>query len=172
MILFALATLGATVVAFVLYPVFSQAREPEVGTTGSVERELISLEEKKTRLYDAITDLDFEKDAGKVSDSDYQTARNDYMTQVAEILTRIDVLTPKQPDKSEQSGRSERNGEKKKKGGDDGSSLVCGSCGKSSRAGSKFCMHCGAPFGPVCECGETLPAQAKFCMACGHRVTA
>jgi Double zinc ribbon len=176
LILFALATLGATVVAFVLYPVFSQAREPEVGTTGSVERELISLEEKKTRLYDAITDLDFEKDAGKVSDSDYQTARNDYMAQVAEILTRIDVLTPKQPDKSEkpeQSGRSERKGEKKKKGGDDGSSLVCGSCGKSSRADSKFCMHCGTPFGPVCvECGETLPAQAKFCMACGHRVSA
>ncbi len=94
MILFALATFGATVVAFVLYPVFSQAREPEVGTTGSVERELISLEEKKTRLYDAITDLDFEKDAGKVSDSDYQTARNDYMTQVAEILTRIRCSHP------------------------------------------------------------------------------
>jgi Double zinc ribbon len=171
LILFALATLGATVVAFVLYPVFSESREPEVGTTGSTERELISLEEKKTRLYDSITDLDFEKDAGKVSDSDYQTARNDYMTQVAEILTRIDALAPKQPER-EKTERLERKTEKKRKGVD-ASSLVCGTCAKSSRADSKFCMHCGTHFGLVCvECGETLPAHAKFCMACGHRTWA
>jgi Double zinc ribbon len=171
LILFALATLGATVVAFVLYPVFSEAREPEVGTTGSVERELISLDEKKTRLYDAITDLDFEKDAGKVSDADYQTARNDYMTQVAEVLTRIDALAPTRLEKNETSVSPEKKAGKKK--AVDAASLVCKSCGKSSRADSKFCMHCGTPLGLVCaECGESHPAQAKFCMACGHRVSA
>lgn len=167
MILFALATLGATVVAFVLYPVFSGAREPQVGNTGTVERELLSLEERKTRLYDAITDLDFEKDAGKVSEQDYQAARTDYMAQVAEILSRIDTLSPPKQEKA--STKAEKKG--KRRDGDD--SRTCGSCGKQSRAHSKFCMHCGAPFGLVCaECGESLPEEAQFCMACGHKVSA
>lgn len=167
MILIALATLGATVVAFVLYPVFSRAREPDVGATDAVERERITLEEKKTRLYDAITDLDFEKDAGKVSDQDYQTARNDYLAQVAETLTRIDALAPRQPKKSE------KKADKSRKEVEAGPTRACGTCGKSSRGSSKFCMHCGAPFGLRCvECGASLPAEARFCMACGHRVSA
>lgn len=169
MILFALATLGATIVAFVLYPVFAEAREPEVGSTGSAERELISLEEKKTRLYDAITDLDFEKDAGKVSEQDYRTARNDYMLQVAEIMSRIDTLSPPKQEKAAAASKGEKKG-KRPEGAD---SRTCGSCGKSSRADSKFCMHCGAPFGLVCAaCGESLPEEARFCMACGHKVSA
>jgi ribosomal protein L40E len=169
LILFVLATLGVTVVAFVLYPVFSEARDPEVGNTDANERELIALEEKKTRLYDAITDLDFEKEAAKVSDRDYETARNDYMAQVAETMTRIDALAPPRKKKKAVAVDSAVAAEARVPS----PSLTCGSCGKPSREGSKFCMQCGAPFGLRClECGASLPAEARFCMSCGHKVSA
>jgi len=153
-----LAVLGATAVAFVLYPVFAEARDSGLGSLGDTEREILGLEEKKSRLYAVLADLDFEKEAGKVSDQDYETARNDYMTQVAAVLARLDALAP-------------RKGEKKKPSG-----KVCPSCAKASPEAAKFCPHCGAPFVPpeaTCEgCGEKLPQGARFCMACGKRVSA
>jgi hypothetical protein len=154
LILVALGTLGAAIVAFVLYPVFSSS----AGTAGGIavgERELEELQEKKARLYEAITDLDFEKDAGKVSEQDYQTARNDYMAQVAEVLARVDALESHKPEK--------------KKPRKESSAARCTSCGEALASGSKFCMHCGARVESACAgCGEKLPAEARFCPACGR----
>lgn len=156
MILVALATLGAAVVAFVLYPVFSASGTRAMGSIEAPERELEDLLEKKARLYEAITDLDFEKDAGKVSEQDYQTARNDYMAQVAEILTRVDALEGRKPDK--------------KKPRKETSAARCAQCREAIAPGSKFCMHCGARVEAICAgCGEKLPAEAKFCPGCGKQ---
>jgi hypothetical protein len=158
-----LATLGATVVAFVLYPVFAEARSSGLARLGDAEREILDLEERKSRLYTALTDLDFEKESGKVSEADYETARSDYMAQVATVLGKLDALAP-------------RKGEKKKprKPDDDGAGKRCGSCSQTSPESAKFCIHCGAAFPAkeaTCEgCGETLPKEAKFCMSCGKKV--
>ena len=94
-----LATLGATVIAFVLYPVFAEARSSGLARLGDVEREILELEELKSRLYTALTDLDFEKESGKVSEADYETARSDYMAQVATVLEKLDALAPRRADK-------------------------------------------------------------------------
>jgi hypothetical protein len=121
-----LATLGATVVAFVLYPVFAESRRG-LESLGDTEREILDLEEKKSRLYAALTDLDFEKEAGKVSEPDYQTARNDYLTQVAAVLARLDeIAAPKS--------------EKKKKAP---KALACDGCGEKLPPEARFCMSCG-----------------------------
>lgn len=163
MIVALLAVLGATVVAFVLYPVFAEAGAGALSDLGDAEREILDLEEKKSRLYASLTDLDFEKEAGKVSDADYQTARNDYLAQVAAVIEKIDGLAP-------------RKGEKKKarKSDDGGAARQCGSCSQSSPENAKFCIHCGAALAPAqakCEgCGEALPKGARFCMACGKKV--
>ena len=163
MIVALLATLGATVVAFVLYPVFAETRARDLGDIGETEREILDLEEKKDRLYAALTDLDFEKEAGKVSEADYETARNDYLVQVTAVLARLDVLAP-------------RKGEKKKasKPAEGAAVRRCRSCSESSPESAKFCIHCGTAFTPseaTCEgCGETLPKQARFCMSCGKQV--
>lgn len=151
----ALATLGAAIVAFVLYPVFSTSGAT-MGGLGAGERELEDLLEKKARLYEAITDLDFEKDAGKVSEQDYQTARNDYMAQVAETLARVDALEERKPET--------------KKPRKESSAARCTSCREAIAPGSKFCMQCGAPVESACAgCGEKLPAEARFCPACGRK---
>jgi hypothetical protein len=158
-----LAVLGATAVAFVLYPVFAEARAAALAGLGDAEREILDLEEKKSRLYASLTDLDFEKEAGKVSDADYQTARNDYLAQVAAVLSKLDVLAP-------------RKGEKKKpRRSDEGEAVRrCPGCSGSSPESAKFCIHCGAAFTAkeaTCEgCGERLPKEARFCMACGRKV--
>jgi rRNA maturation endonuclease Nob1 len=158
-----LATLGATVVAFVLYPVFAETRARDLADIGETEREILDLEEKKGRLYEVLTDLDFEKEAGKVSEADYETARSDYLAQVAAVLARVDVLAP-------------RKGEKKKarKPVEGAAAQRCASCSESSPKSAKFCIHCGAAFAPpeaTCEgCGETLPKEARFCMSCGKKV--
>jgi hypothetical protein len=158
-----LATLGATVVAFVLYPVFAEARGGGLAGLGEAERGILDLEEKKSRLYASLTDLDFEKEAGKVSEADYQTARNDYMTQVAAVMEKLETLAP-------------RRGESKKsrKSADAPAERRCGSCSKPSPESAKFCIHCGAAFAPpeaTCEgCGEKLPKEARFCMGCGRKV--
>jgi hypothetical protein len=154
-----LAILGATVVAFVLYPVFAESRGRALADLGDREREILALEEKKSRLYAALADLDFEKEAGKVSEADYQTARGDYMAQVAAVLARLDALAP-------------RKGEKKQSA--KAAAKLCPSCSRSNPEAAKFCVHCGAAFvasEPVCEaCGEKLPQGARFCMACGKKV--
>ena len=158
-----LATLGATVVAFVLYPVFAEVRTGRFGGLGDAEREVLDLEEKKSRLYALLADLDFEKESGKVSEADYQTARNDYLAQAAAVLAKLEALAPQK-------------GEKKKtrKPAEAAAGRICGGCSKSSPESAKFCIHCGAAIvasEAVCEgCGEKLPKDARFCMACGNKV--
>jgi hypothetical protein len=150
-----LAALGAISVAFVLYPVFAEGRAPDLADLGDAEREVLALEEKKSRLYASLSDLDFEKEAGKVSDADYQTARADYMAQVAAVLARLDVLAPGKAEKKRPEGKR------------------CPSCSKSSPETAKFCTHCGAAFAAkdaTCECGEKIPHGARFCMGCGKKV--
>jgi Double zinc ribbon len=158
-----LATLGATVVAFVLYPVFAESRVGGLAGLGDVQRRILDLEEKKSRLYEALTDLDFEKEAGKVSDADYQTARNDYLAQVAAVLANLDELTPRKGDTK-----------KPRKPAGAAAGRRCGSCSEPNPESAKFCIHCGAAFvqeESTCEgCGEKLPKEARFCMGCGRKV--
>ncbi len=49
---------------------------------------------------------------------------------------------------------------------------VCGACGASVPAGSKFCPECGAKqnSGSFCtNCGKEIPAGTKFCPECGAK---
>jgi hypothetical protein len=133
LILVALAALGAAAVAFVLYPVFgneigeSVSDEPE-----EIARERIDLEEKKNRLYESITDLDFERDAGKVSPADFETARNDYLAQVSAVLTRLDELSPKKTRKKKAAEPEPRTGPES-----------CAACGEALPETARFCPRCG-----------------------------
>jgi hypothetical protein len=164
LILALLATLGAIVTAFVLYPVFTEATAagpaPELDETALA---LADLSDKKAMLYEAIQDLDFEKDSGKISDSDYQTARNDYLAQVSVVMEKMDALAPPKPDDRKKTPKEPRQE----------SAFECARCGASNPKGSNFCLECGAGFETACAaCGESLPTKAKFCNACGEKVSA
>ncbi len=169
MILALLATLGAVVVAFVLYPVFaSEAPEP-IGLD-ETQSELRDLEEKKSQILSNIKDMDFEKASGKLSDADYESSRNDYVAQVSAVITRIDELAPQreQEPKRKKPAKSKKAAPESK-----AETIACASCGEANPKSSKFCLDCGRPFEAKCsDCGETLPTAAKFCNACGQKVNA
>jgi membrane protease subunit (stomatin/prohibitin family) len=169
LILALLATLGAMVVAFVLYPVFTAT-----GTGGAhaaldeTEIALSDLNDKKAMLYDAIQDLDFEKAAGKVSDADYDNARNDYLTQVAVVIEKIDALTPSAPSASPTQKSPQRGDGQRAK-----LELECASCGELNPKASNFCCQCGEPLTKTCaSCGDSLVDNARFCSGCGEKVSA
>ena len=167
MILALLATLGAIVVAFVLYPVFTAV--PATGPSKLDESELAlsELSDKKAMLYEAIHDLDFEQAAGKVSDTDYETARNDYLARVSAVMKAMDALAPQEQKRTKPAKKAARQKQKQEL------ELECESCGEGNPKGSNFCLECGKPFAARCaSCGENLAAKARFCNACGEKVTA
>lgn len=58
---------------------------------------------------------------------------------------------------------------------------VCSKCGKTLKAGAKFCKFCGTQVGPstpfsqpaperLCTCGAKIITGAKFCRNCGQPV--
>lgn len=159
-----LATLGAIVIGFVLLPIFSSSGTRHRALVGE-ERERVDLTEKKAQLLDAIQDLDFEKASGKLSDADYESARNEYLAEVAVVMERLDAITPKKPTKRKAKGAKA----KKTAGGGSEAAVACGACGTDNAGGAKFCMECGEPLARACAaCGEPASAKAKFCSGCGE----
>lgn len=157
MILALLAVLGAIVVGFILFPLFVRADADAVLDYAPNEREWLDLSEKKAQLLESIKDLDFEKESGKVSDADYEAARNDYMTQVAELIARIDEVAPVAA--APASAPTAPAGP------------ACASCGTANPETAKFCIECGTPMSTACgQCGESLKPTAKFCSECGAPV--
>lgn len=161
------------VVAFVLYPVFTEA-----GANGALAQldetdiAISNLRDKKAMLYDAIQDLDFEKAAGKVSDGDYENARNDYLAQVAEVIGKLDALAPPEPEAAPAATKTSSKKRSPKEAKDD-PGLACANCGELNPAASNFCNQCGASMARTCaSCGENLPAKARFCNGCGAKVSA
>lgn len=163
MILALLATLGAIVVAFVLFPVFTEATDGAPAEFDEAALALADLRDQKAMLYEVIHDLDFEKDSGKISDDDYKTTRNHYLAQVAAVMEKLDALAApeKAPDTKKQPRQESKDARK------------CASCGELNPKGSNFCLECGKPFDRTCaSCGENVPAKARFCNACGEKVSA
>ena len=165
-----LATLGAIVVAFVLYPVFTEATAGAPAAFDEAELALADLRDKKAMLYEVIQELDFEKASGKVSDSDYESTRNTYLAQVAAVMEKLDALTPPEPKHA--STKTKKSAKKQTQQKSQGE-RACASCGELNPKESNFCLECGKPLALTCaSCGESVPAKARFCNACGEKVSA
>ena len=74
------------VLAFIAYPLFNPS--PEEGTETPVA--LDGLLSQRDAAYDAIRDLDFDFQMGKLSESDYATMRERYKGRAAVALEQID----------------------------------------------------------------------------------
>ena len=173
MILALLATLGAIVITFVLYPVFTEATAGAPAAFNEAELALADLHDKKAMLYEVIQELDFEKASGKISDSDYESARNKYLAQVAAVMEKLDALAPPDPSPKTTASTKTRKSAKKRTQQKSQGARACVSCGELNPKGSNFCLECGKPFALTCaSCGESVPAKARFCNACGEKVTA
>ncbi|MCL4489159.1 MAG: zinc ribbon domain-containing protein [Chloroflexi bacterium] len=104
-----IAIMVVIVLAFIAYPLFTSPREqtspgmrrrgPAAGTgtpdpSSSAEASADSLDAliaQRNALYDAIRDLDFDFQLGKLSQSDYQLLRDQYMARAATLLQQMDA---------------------------------------------------------------------------------
>ena len=166
-------------VVFVLHPVFGRGAEPEsFRRLTESERHLQRLSEKKEQILTAIKDLDFEHRAGKLSDADYEKVRADELSQVADIMARMEELGKKVTPEGERAASppAETTPPGSPKPDETNERILevgCPSCHKANPPHAKFCHHCGSRIQlsvPCSRCGAQLPHDAKFCTECGATV--
>jgi cytochrome c-type biogenesis protein CcmI len=75
----------AAVGAFVLAPLI-QLRGQRIEREAASANRRRSVDERKTRLYRQLVDLDFDRDSGKISSQDHGRMREETMTEVLQVL--------------------------------------------------------------------------------------
>lgn len=83
------------------------------------------LEEKKTRIYENLRDLQFEYRLGKLSDEDYQKTKQGLQRELAGILAEIEAVGVVPSVRPKPDGRT------------------CPKCGAKFSKALKFCGECG-----------------------------
>jgi hypothetical protein len=155
-----LALAIAVFVGLYLYAPFLERRARRVTAE---EHELSALLAERERTLSALQELDFDYKLGKVPDEDYPIQRTNLLQKGAEVLKRIDELTPQKAgrDKDVDIERAVASRRRKTTAGattdDDIESMVlqrrkgrltkaagfCPKCGKAVMASDKFCPACG-----------------------------
>ncbi len=87
-----LGILAAVVTAFVLQPVFSKRRIVVTAPETPADRERLRLLEKREQLLLALSELDFEHDAGKVAEPEHQEIRRRLLAETARATARLDEI--------------------------------------------------------------------------------
>ena len=85
MILFAQILLVLVVLGIVLYPLFAHRGE-RAWKESRQESKARSVAERKERIYGTIVELDFDRDAGKISAEDHGRMREEAMRDVLAVL--------------------------------------------------------------------------------------
>lgn len=143
------------IIAFIAYPLFTTPRAETAETPDALD----GLVAQRDAAYDAIRDLDFDFQLGKLSQSDYAALREKYKTRAALALQQIDALggngAGKQIEKQVAQLRAakhaappaddeiEREIAHLRAGKGAALDLRCRNCGAPHRAGDAFCAKCG-----------------------------
>ena len=109
MIAMAVGTLLALLaLSYVLYPLLGEMRPGPVGSPGTPPIEHSAI--------DALREIEFDRETGKLSESDYATLKSRYTEKAVSEMR-----------------------------GEDSQAAVCPSCGTKPEADSRFCSACGSP---------------------------
>jgi hypothetical protein len=167
----AAALIGLAVLWLVLQPLIS----PRPGAPLPIEPPDPEETPKGVALT-ALREIEFDRETGKLSDSDYQLLKTKYTVAAVEALRVESAL--------ESSG-----------GSDEVEAMIaarvrslrfaatspppvlprCPSCGPRPESDAVFCSSCGLrlPQYPACtRCGAELSPESRFCGACGSQVAA
>jgi len=91
-----IVALAVPTLAIVLWPLVRRRSggDPVVEPDRAPDDRRLELEEEKTALYRALRELEFDHDAGHLSDPDYDSLRERYETRAAALITDLDALGP------------------------------------------------------------------------------
>jgi hypothetical protein len=146
MLLFTAVLISIALAAYVMAPLLAAA-----GANEAVPVDVTPLADLKRRrlvIYENLQDLEFEYKAGKIAPLDYETLRDDYTAEAAELmLSSQDAEKPSLSDDAfiehEVAARRERR--KPVKPVED---YTCPKCRFENPLPVKFCGECGAPLTP------------------------
>jgi ribosomal protein L40E len=100
---------------------------------------LIDLKRRRLVVYENMQDLDFEYKSGKIAQNDYQSLRENYTREAAQLMaaTKDDALIEREV--------ATRRSRRKLQPAEE---YVCLKCGFENPLPVKFCGECGAPVSP------------------------
>lgn len=164
---------GAFALALVVEPMLRSGRP------ASSPLDLPDLEETPRGIaLAALREIEFDRETGKLSDTDYTDLKQQY-TQAAVHAMRAEdrvaeAATPEipgaTPDAVEAIISAKVRALRSVQPG--AGTRACPSCGPRPEADADFCSNCGnrLPTGAVCAgCGAALAPDAKFCESCGSK---
>ncbi len=149
-----IALLIVAVFAFVAYPLFNPPREKPAVLPGALD----ALLAQRDAAYDALRDLDFDLQMGKLSAADHAALREKYKARAAAILQQIDAArgdagAPELDAAIETQVAQLRRAKTdaleaeiaRVRAARQAGASRCAKCGTPFRAGDKFCAKCGKP---------------------------
>ena len=114
------------------YPLVNPGRYRAAGSAaGSEQHE--KLLSARTRVYDALRDLEFDHATSKLSDADYSSLRARYELKAAAILQQLDALESVPEKRAPRATRSHG-----------AAQPVCRTCHARCEPGDHYCQTCGA----------------------------
>jgi len=141
--------LAVFVFAFIYQPFRARQSVP----LSHYETTLSPLLAERERILDALVELDFDHELGKVPEDIYSLQRNRLLQMGADVLRQIDEL---QSEEGMSGGKSPAQraaaddpleamiAARRKGGRPAGKEKFCHNCGEKVKAGDRFCPNCGA----------------------------
>jgi hypothetical protein len=164
----AAALVGAVALWLVLRPLLGPAAPPDL-----VEEPAEQDETSKGVALLALKEIEFDRETGKLSDSDYQYLKDKYTAEALDALRAevglgvpgdVEALIAHRVQALRFAAATAPPG-----------APACPSCGPRPEADALFCSTCGGrlPAPATCaRCGAALSSASRFCEGCGSRVAA
>jgi Double zinc ribbon len=159
------AAAAAVGLTFVLLPVLtgqkaSGAADPGGGVRPAEGRSATSAAARDASAVDALREIEFDRQTGKLSDDDYATLKATYTERaLSEMRDATDRVGAPVVVRSEAVGIGPR---------------TCPVCGPRPESDAVYCSACSRYLAGVCaSCGAVVTeSAARFCSGCGHQLAA
>ena len=177
MIILVAALMSIAALLLVAYPILVRARSPQRVETPA-EEQLDELLGRRDAAFQALRDLRFDHEVGKVTDEDFVVFEADLKHTAADALRALDrweARADRETDSALELAIAAR--ARALAGG-----RRCRQCGNPAAPEDKFCSVCGAdlpaagvsaaaplvPAPPCPRCGRPFEAEDRFCAGCGQ----
>ncbi len=135
MVMIIMALVVFVVILALGYPLVN-ASQYEFETTTNGDDRAAALMSQRNSVFDAIRDLEFDHQTGKLSDQDYKQMRTRYDLKAAEVLQKMDALEAAQTKR----GNGKANGKASARN-------ACPKCNAPVLPNDRFCPRCGNKLG-------------------------
>jgi cytochrome c-type biogenesis protein CcmI len=144
------AVLALAAVAFVLYPLLAPNRQ-------RMRQALAPEEVPGSTAVEALREIEFDRQTGKLSDADYTSLKASYTERALAELRSEPVA---EPAPSPQDVPAQR--------------LTCPECGPRPESDAAYCSDCGRYLAGACvACGAPVTETgARYCAGCGNALAA